>query len=37
MDAPPWHSPLWRWRFLFLNPVAIRVVNRLLAYRNGIA
>lgn len=36
---PPsaWHSPLWRWRFLFLNPVAIRVANRLLGYRNGIA
>jgi hypothetical protein len=35
MDAPPWHSPLWR--FLFLNPVAIRVANRLIGYRNGIA
>jgi hypothetical protein len=31
------HSPLWRWRFLFLNPVAIRVANRLLGFRNGIA
>jgi creatinine amidohydrolase len=31
------HSPLWRLRFLFLNPLAIRVANRLLGFRNGIA
>jgi creatinine amidohydrolase len=30
------HSPVWRLRFLFLNPLAIRVANRLLGFRNPI-
>jgi creatinine amidohydrolase len=28
------HSPLWRWRFLFLNPLMIRLGNRLVGLRN---
>lgn len=28
------HSPLWRWRFLFLNPAVIRLGNRLVGLRN---
>jgi creatinine amidohydrolase len=32
-----WHSPLWRLRFLFLNPLSIRLTNRLLGFRNAIA
>jgi hypothetical protein len=32
-----WHSPLWKFRFLFLNPLMIRVMNRLLGFRNAIA
>jgi creatinine amidohydrolase len=31
------HSPLWRFRFLFLNPVAIRAANRIMRFRNPIA
>lgn len=31
------HSPLWRWRFAFLNPVMIRLANRMLGFRNAIA
>jgi len=32
-----WHSPLWKLRFLFLNPLLIRLTNRLLGFRNAIA
>jgi creatinine amidohydrolase len=32
-----WHSPLWKLRFLFLNPLMIRLTNRLLGFRNAIA
>ena len=31
------HSPIWRLRFLFLNPAMIRISNRLLGFRNAIA
>jgi creatinine amidohydrolase len=31
------HSPLWKLRFLFLNPLMIRVTNRLIGFRNPIA
>jgi len=31
------HSPVWKLRFLFLNPLMIRLSNRLLGFRNGIA
>ncbi len=31
------HSPLWRLRFLFLNPLMTRLTNRLLGFRNAIA
>jgi len=31
------HSPIWKLRFLFLNPLAIRLSNRLLGFRNPIA
>ncbi len=31
------HSPVWKLRFLFLNPVMIRLANRLLGFRNPIA
>jgi hypothetical protein len=31
------HSPLWKLRFLFLNPLMIRATNRLLGFRNAIA
>ncbi len=31
------HSPIWPYRFAFLNPVMIRLSNRLLGFRNGIA
>jgi len=31
------HSPIWKLRFLFLNPVMIRLSNRLLGFRNPIA
>jgi creatinine amidohydrolase len=32
-----WHSPLWKLRFLFLNPLMIRITDRLLGFRNAIA
>jgi creatinine amidohydrolase len=31
------HSPLWKLRFLFLNPLMIRLTNRLLGFRSAIA
>lgn len=31
------HSPIWKLRFLFLNPVMIALSNRLLGFRNAIA
>ena len=31
------HSPVWKLRFLFLNPLMIRLSNRLLGFRNSIA
>lgn len=31
------HSPIWKYRFVFLNPLMIRVVNRLLGLRSAIA
>ena len=31
------HSPIWKLRFLFLNPIMIRLSNRLLGFRNAIA
>lgn len=31
------HSPVWKLRFLFLNPLMIRFSNRLLGFRNRIA
>jgi hypothetical protein len=31
------HSPIWKLRWLFLNPLAIRLSNRLLGFRNPIA
>jgi hypothetical protein len=31
------HSPLWRIRFLFLNPLLTRLTNRLFGFRNAIA
>lgn len=31
------HSPVWRLRFLFLNPVMIRLSNWVLGFRNAIA
>ncbi|NNL67674.1 MAG: creatininase family protein [Myxococcales bacterium] len=31
------HSPIWKLRFLFLNPGVTRVVNRLIGFRNPIA
>lgn len=31
------HSPIWKLRFLFLNPAMIRLSNRLLGFRNPIA
>ncbi len=31
------HSPIWRLRFLFLNPLLIRLSNRLLGFQNPIA
>ena len=36
---PPeqWHSPLWRKRFLFTNPLMVRLFNRLLHIPDGIA
>jgi creatinine amidohydrolase/Fe(II)-dependent formamide hydrolase-like protein len=36
---PPgeWHSPLWKQRFWFTNPLMVRVFNRLLGITKGIA
>jgi creatinine amidohydrolase len=36
---PPsqWHSPLWKQRFWFVNPVMVRFFNRLLGIPDGIA
>lgn len=36
---PPeqWHSPLWPWRFIFLNPACVALFNRLLRVADGIA
>ena len=31
------HSPIWRLRFLFLNPAMIRISNRVMGFRNAIA
>ena len=31
------HSPLWPYRFLFLNPVLTRIANRLLEYPDAFA
>lgn len=31
------HSPVWKLRFLFLNPLMIALSNRLLGFRNSIA
>ncbi|MFQ5417475.1 MAG: creatininase family protein, partial [Myxococcota bacterium] len=31
------HSPLWKYRFVFLNPLMIGISNRLLGFRNPIA
>lgn len=31
------HSPIWKLRFLFLNPLMIRLANRVLGFRNPIA
>jgi creatinine amidohydrolase len=31
------HSPIWKYRFLFLNPLMIRLSNRALGFRNPIA
>jgi len=31
------HSPLWPFRFVFLSPAMIRIADRLLGFRNGIA
>jgi hypothetical protein len=31
------HSPLWKIRFVFLNPLATRLTNRLFGFRNAIA
>jgi creatinine amidohydrolase len=31
------HSPIWKLRFLFLNPLMIRAMNRMLGFRNPIA
>ena len=36
---PPaqWHSPLWKQRFWFINPVMVRLFNRLLGIPKGVA
>jgi creatinine amidohydrolase/Fe(II)-dependent formamide hydrolase-like protein len=36
---PPsqWHSPLWKQRFWFINPLMVRFFNRVLSIPNGIA
>ncbi len=37
LDPKDCHSPAWKLRFLFLNPVMTRLSNALLGFRNGIA
>ena len=37
LDPKDCHSPVWKLRFLFLNPVMIRLSNALLGFRNAIA
>jgi creatinine amidohydrolase len=37
LDPKHCHSPLWPFRFLFLNPWMIRLSNRLLGFQNPIA
>lgn len=37
IDPEQCHSPLWKIRFLFLNPLATRLANRLFGFRNAIA
>jgi len=32
-----WHSPLWKQRFWFINPMMVRFFNRLLGVPNGVA
>jgi creatinine amidohydrolase len=32
-----WHSPLWSKRFLFVNPLMVRLFDRVLGIREGIA
>jgi hypothetical protein len=36
---PPeqWHSPLWSRRFLFTNPLMVRLFNRILRVGDGIS
>jgi creatinine amidohydrolase/Fe(II)-dependent formamide hydrolase-like protein len=36
---PPeqWHSPFWKQRFWFVNPLMVRIVNRLFGVAKGIA
>jgi creatinine amidohydrolase/Fe(II)-dependent formamide hydrolase-like protein len=38
-ELPPseWHSPLWKQRFWFINPLMVRFFNRLLGVPNGVA
>lgn len=38
-DLPPseWHSPLWKQRFWFTNPLMVRFFNRLLGVPTGVA
>ncbi|MEN8181376.1 MAG: creatininase family protein [Myxococcota bacterium] len=37
LDPEDCHSPAWKLRFVFLNPLMIRLSNRLLGFRNPIA
>jgi creatinine amidohydrolase/Fe(II)-dependent formamide hydrolase-like protein len=37
LDPDDCHSPVWPLRLLFLNPLLIRISNRLLGFRNPIA
>ena len=36
---PPdeWHSPLWKQRFWFTNPIMVRFFNRVLGISKGVA
>ncbi len=36
LDPEDCHSPVWKLRFLFLNPLMIRLSNRLMGVRNAI-